>query len=136
MTPSVIAAMVSLRLRRILKDRTSVVWLIGMPMVFSFLMGQMLGDWSGGPGKLPRFLVFDLDELDYLSSAGIRVILKTRGALKKNNGKITFMNLQPQIKKVFDIINALPSMQIFANIEELDEYLDVMQKKVTRGAGL
>ena len=61
MTPSVIAAMVSLRLRRILKDRTSVVWLIGMPMVFSFLMGQMLGDWSGGPGKLPRFLVFDLD---------------------------------------------------------------------------
>ncbi len=82
----------------------------------------------------PTLLVFDLDELDYLSSAGIRVILKTRGALKKNNGKITFMNLQPQIKKVFDIINALPSMQIFASIEELDEYLDVMQKKVTRGA--
>ncbi len=84
----------------------------------------------------PTLLVFDLDELDYLSSAGIRVILKTRDALKKNNGKITFMNLQPQIKKVFDIINVLPSMQIFASIEELDEYLDVMQKKVTRGAGL
>jgi hypothetical protein len=46
------------------------------------------------------------------------------------------MNLQPQIKKVFDIINALPSMQIFASIEELDEYLDAMQKKVTRGARL
>ena len=84
----------------------------------------------------PTLLVFDLDELDYLSSDGIRIILKTRDALKKNNGKITFMNLQPQIKKVFDIINALPSMQIFASIEELDEYLDVMQKKVRRGAGL
>ncbi|MGD2270109.1 MAG: hypothetical protein PVI06_06895 [Desulfobacterales bacterium] len=44
------------------------------------------------------------------------------------------MNLQPQIKKVFDIINALPSMQIFASIEELDEYLDAIQKKATRGA--
>jgi anti-anti-sigma factor len=84
----------------------------------------------------PTLLVFDLEELDYLSSAGIRVILKTRDSLKKNNGKITFMNLQPQIKKVFDIINALPSMQIFASVEELDEYLDVMQKKVAREAGL
>ena len=84
----------------------------------------------------PTILVFDLAELDYLSSAGIRVILKTRDALKKNNGEITFMNIQPQIKKVFDIINALPSMQIFASIEELDEYLDVMQKKVVRGIEL
>ena len=72
--------------------------------------------------------------LNYLSSAGIRVILKARDALKKNNGKVTFMNLQPQIKKVFDIINALPSVQIFASIEELDEYLDAMQKKATCGA--
>jgi anti-anti-sigma factor len=84
----------------------------------------------------PPLIVFDLDELDYLSSAGIRVILKTRDAIKKNNGKITFMNLQPQIKKVFDIINALPSMQIFASVEELDEYLDVMQKRVARGPRL
>ena len=84
----------------------------------------------------PTILVFDLAELEYLSSAGIRVILKTRDALKKNNGEITFMNIQPQIKKVFDIINALPSMQIFASIEELDEYLDVMQKKVVRGMNL
>jgi anti-anti-sigma factor len=84
----------------------------------------------------PTLLVFDLDKLDYLSSAGIRIILKTRDALKKNNGKVTFMNLQPQIKKVFDIIGALPFMQIFASIEELDDYLDVMQKRVARGEGL
>ena len=88
---------------------------------------------DGVLAESPTLLVFDLDELEYLSSAGIRVILKTRGAMEKNNGKITFMNLQPQIKKVFDIINALPSMQIFASIEELDEYLDIMQKKVKKG---
>jgi hypothetical protein len=44
------------------------------------------------------------------------------------------MDLQPQIKKVFDIIGAPPSVQIFASIAELDEYLDVMQKRVARGA--
>ena len=39
-----------------------------------------------------------------------------------------FMHLQPQIKKVFDILNALPSLQVFASVAELDSYLDAMQK--------
>jgi anti-sigma B factor antagonist len=38
------------------------------------------------------------------------------------------MHLQPQIKKVFDILNALPTLQVFASIQEMDEYLDAMQK--------
>jgi anti-anti-sigma factor len=80
--------------------------------------------------EAPTMIVFDMKDLDYLSSAGVRVILKTRDVLKNNDGKITFMNLQPQIKKVFEIINAIPSMKIFTSIEELDEYLDVMQKKI------
>lgn len=84
--------------------------------------------------KNPNLLVLDLDRLEYLSSAGLRVILKAREALRKNNAKLVFMNLQPQIRKVFDIVSALPSMQIFKNVEELDDYLDVMQKRVKSGA--
>jgi hypothetical protein len=38
-----------------------------------------------------------------------------------------FINLQPQIKKVFEILNALPSLKVFASIQELDNYLDAMQ---------
>jgi anti-anti-sigma factor len=82
----------------------------------------------------PNLLVLDLAHLEYLSSAGLRVILKTREALRKKNAKLVFMNLQPQIRKVFDIVSALPTMQVFKNTEELDEYLDVMQKKVKSGA--
>ena len=81
----------------------------------------------------PTLVVMDLKRLEYLSSAGIRVILKTRDRLNKLKGKLVFMNLQPQIKKVFDIINALPSMKIFASLEELDEYLDSIQKRVKSG---
>ena len=81
----------------------------------------------------PSLVVMDLKRLEYLSSAGIRVILKTRDRLNKLKGKLVFMNLQPQIKKVFDIINALPSMKIFASLEELDEYLDSIQKRVRSG---
>ena len=81
----------------------------------------------------PNLLVLDLAHLAYLSSAGLRVILKAREALRKKNARMVFMNLQPQIRKVFDIVSALPAMQIFKNIEELDDYLDVMQKKVKSG---
>lgn len=77
----------------------------------------------------PKLIVMDMQGLDYLSSAGVRVIVKTRGGLKKGHGKLVFMNLQPQIRKVFEIINALPSMKIFASDAELDDYLDVMQKQ-------
>ena len=80
--------------------------------------------------KSPRIIVLDMQQLAYLSSAGIRIILKARDALKKNEGKMVFMHLQPQIRKVFDIISALPSMKVFRSIEELDEYLDAMQKAV------
>lgn len=81
----------------------------------------------------PAMLVLDLKRLDYLSSAGIRSILKTRNQLKSDGGKITFMNLQPQIQKVFDIIQAIPSMRVFSSMVELDAYLDTMQKKVKAG---
>ena len=76
----------------------------------------------------PDIILFDMEFTDYISSTGIRVLLKTKKALLESNGKMVFMNLQPQIKKVFDILQAIPSLKVFASIEELDNYLDVMQK--------
>ena len=79
----------------------------------------------------PNLIALDLAEVDYLSSAGIRVILKTQKALKARDGKLVFMHLQPQIRKVFEIIEALPTMRVFKNFEEMDEYLDRIQKRIT-----
>ena len=78
--------------------------------------------------QLPDVIIFDLEFLDYINSMGVRVLLKTKKVLENNDGKIMFMHLQPQIRKVFDILNALPTLQVFTSIQELDEYLDAMQK--------
>jgi anti-anti-sigma factor len=78
--------------------------------------------------KMPDVIIFDLEFLDYINSMGVRVLLKTKKELEKNNGKIMFAHLQPQIRKVFDILNALPTLKVFASIQELDRYLDTMQK--------
>ena len=77
----------------------------------------------------PDVVIFDLEFTDYINSMGVRVLIKTKKTMQKQGGKILFTHLQPQIKKVFDILNALPSLQVFTSIEELDNYLDAMQKK-------
>lgn len=39
-------------------------------------------------------------------------------------------NPQPQIRKVFDMVKAVPLSDVFASTEELDAYLAAMQRKV------
>jgi ABC-2 type transport system permease protein len=62
MNPGIILTLIQLRLTRIFQERVNLVWLFLMPMAFSFLMGQMLGNWdSSGRDTRPRFMVYDLD---------------------------------------------------------------------------
>ncbi len=75
-------------------------------------------------------LIFNLQSLSFVSSAGLRIFAKARKTLKARNGKVFFTNLTPQVKKVFDIVKAVPVAEVFANAEELDAYLTVMQSDV------
>ena len=75
-------------------------------------------------------LVFDLSGLDYLSSAGIRCFVRARKVVEPGGGTVAIVNPQPGVRKVLDIVKAIPSKGIFASAAELDEYLDAMQKQV------
>lgn len=79
----------------------------------------------GGPVK---DIVFDLAQLRFISSAGLRVFSVTRKTLQERGGQASFVNLQPQIQEVFDIIKALPGVTIFKDVAELDRYLAVRQR--------
>ena len=78
--------------------------------------------------NFPKSIVFDMQDVDYISSAGIRVILKAHKGMKQRGWEVSMTNLQPTVRKVFEIIKALPDQQIFSNVEELDAYLDRIQK--------
>ena len=80
------------------------------------------------PNKI-KALMLDLGQLSYISSAGVRVILKARKTIAASRGAFLMLNLQPQIRKVFEIVNALPNTPIFESIEEADRYLDVIQRE-------
>ncbi|NLB59718.1 MAG: STAS domain-containing protein [Lentisphaerae bacterium] len=76
-----------------------------------------------------RVVVLDLSLLDYISSMGLRLLLKARQTLTAQNAHLILTNLQPQIAKVFEIAQALPPQTIFASQAEADHYLDVMQRR-------
>jgi anti-anti-sigma factor len=74
--------------------------------------------------------VLDMKELDYISSAGLRVIFKAAKQAKAAGNRLAAANRKPHIDKVFEILKALPDMAVFANDQELDDYLESMQNKV------
>jgi anti-anti-sigma factor len=73
-------------------------------------------------------VIFDLAQLKFISSAGLRVFANARKQLKERGGQASFVNLQPQIQEVFDIIKSLPGVAIFKDIAELDRYLAARQR--------
>jgi anti-anti-sigma factor len=83
----------------------------------------------------PKTIVIDMENLKFISSIGLRVIAKIKKALKESGGTLMLVNLQPQIKEVFNIINALPQQQIFSSIQELDDYLLMRQQQTLHEQG-
>ena len=86
---------------------------------------RQLAPALGGPVKE---VVFDLANLKFISSAGLRVFSTTRKTLKERGGQASFIHMQPQIQEVFEIIKSLPGVAVFKDVAELDAYLAVRQR--------
>lgn len=80
-------------------------------------------------GEFP-LQILDMEKLNYLSSAGLRCIFKAKKTVVSEGGRLFLVNLLPQVKKVLDIIKALPPEEVFANHGEMEEYLDKYKNKV------
>jgi len=76
-----------------------------------------------------KVIIFDMDGVEYVSSMGLNTIFKIQRTLDKSNGTFMMTNVQPQVKKVFEIVKALPSMKVFESIEEADAYLYKIQSE-------
>jgi anti-anti-sigma factor len=81
----------------------------------------------------PKHVVFDLAALEFISSAGLRVLLGARKALADAGSQCVVVNTQPQIARVLEVIKSLPGMKIFASAQEADEYFTTLQRRVIEG---
>ena len=78
-------------------------------------------------------VVFDLAQLKFISSAGLRVFSTTRKTLKQRGGQASFIHMQPQIQEVFEIMKSLPGVAVFSTVAELDGYLAARQRTHLNG---
>ena len=76
-------------------------------------------------------IVFDLVGLEYISSAGLRTIFRAKRAMAQRDGDVNVVNMTPPVAKVFEIVKAIPVESVFASWDELDEYLDTMQRRAS-----
>jgi anti-sigma B factor antagonist len=67
------------------------------------------GDW--------RFII-DLGQLDYISSAGLRVFLLAAKRLGSPNGKIVVCSLKDPVREVFDIAGFSSIFSIYGSHDE------------------
>lgn len=75
-------------------------------------------------------LVVDLAGLEYISSAALRSFANIQKSMQHRGGRAVLMHPQPQVRKIFDIVNAAPLSELFTGKREFDTYLHHMQRRV------
>ena len=78
----------------------------------------------------PKAMVLDMQEVSFISSSGIGVIIKARDLLQKKGLTLTLVHLQPQVKRVFEIMQLTPILHVCESRQELDEYLAKIQNRI------
>lgn len=62
-------------------------------------------------------IIVDFAEVDYISSAGLRVLLMAAKRVKAANGQIALCCLKEHCREVFEISGFLSIFRLFASIE-------------------
>lgn len=65
-------------------------------------------------------IVFNCIQLDYISSAGLRVLLVGAKKVKVKNGKIKLANLKKHIREVFEIAGFTAIFELYETVEDAE----------------
>ncbi len=63
-------------------------------------------------------MILDFEDLDYISSAGLRVIMKTAKNLKQSEGMIVLCSMQDYVKEVFEIAGFDAYLHIVSTMDD------------------
>lgn len=77
-------------------------------------------------------VVIEMGQVSYISSMGLSAIFRIKLAVEANKGTIALVNLQPKVQMVMDATKML-TPQIFASLQEADEYLDKFLDGIQKG---
>jgi anti-sigma B factor antagonist len=64
-------------------------------------------------------IVFDMSQVDFISSAGLRVMIDVQKTCKRwNRGEMVLTNMPPRIYETLDLAGFVPLFKIYAEVVE------------------
>jgi anti-anti-sigma factor len=67
------------------------------------------------PGK---DLLLNLQNVEYMSSSGLRIFVSTMRILKENNRKLKLSNINNAVKKIFEVVELMDMFDIYDTEED------------------
>lgn len=79
-----------------------------------------LADAFSAINEAGRFkIVFDMSDVDYIASAGLRVMIDVQKTCKRwNRGQMVLANVPERIYEALDLVGFLPLFEIFDEVTE------------------
>lgn len=63
-----------------------------------------------------RLVVLDMSDLEYISSAGLKVILFLAQSLRPRQGEVRFVALKPQVRDIFSMSGFMSLFQEYSSV--------------------
>ncbi len=65
-----------------------------------------------------KFLVFNLEGVQYLSSSGLRIFIAAMRRLKQIDGNLKLANMSESVKKIFKVVELIDLFEIFPTVND------------------
>jgi len=63
--------------------------------------------------ELTSHLLFNMKDVEYISSSGLRIIVSTMKMLKEDNRSLAICNINNAVKKIFEVVQLTDMFNIF-----------------------
>ncbi len=63
-------------------------------------------------------LLLNLEEVEYMSSSGLRIFVSTMRLLKDNDRKLKLCNINSAVKKIFEVVELMDMFDIYESEED------------------
>lgn len=71
-------------------------------------------------------LLFNMKDVEYISSSGLRIFVITMRVLKEREKKLVLCNINNAVRKIFEVVQLTDMFHIFNSEEEAFEFLKVV----------
>ncbi len=92
------------------KDKEIIVWIDGM--IDSTTAEQFAAKMEEVLLQKPIAMILDFEKVDYISSAGFRILFMIAKEMKKNQGRLSARSVSAEIRNLFNLVHMDHVMEI------------------------